>query len=144
MKKAGIIIVVVIVLGGTIGGWLAWKHHGKSGTGTTNTGMANMDMSDNSSQQSSGTQPPAATNSVTIQNFAFSPASITVKKGTKVTWTNKDTVAHTVTENDGQAGPSSGDLDLNASYSFTFTKTGTFQYHCAIHPGMTGTVTVTN
>jgi len=147
MKKTGTIsIIVVVILAVAVGGWYAWQHHTRNNarTTTTNTDMANMDTANNAPEQSSGAQPSAATNSVTIQNFAFSPASITVHKGTKVTWTNKDTIAHTVTESDGQAGPASGDLDPNASYSFTFTKTGTFQYHCAIHPGMTGTVTVTS
>jgi len=73
----------------------------------------------------------------------FSPASITVKKGTAVTWTNKDAVTHTVTENDEQKGPDSGDLASGKTYSFTYDTVGTFKYHCAIHPNMTGTVTVT-
>lgn len=83
-------------------------------------------------------------NSVTIQNFAFTPSSITVKKGTKVTWTNKDNVTHTVNETDGQSGgPNSGDIAPGASYSFTFSTVGTFNYHCAIHPSMLGKVVVT-
>lgn len=88
--------------------------------------------------------PAAATDSVSITNFAFNPGNITVKKGTTVTWTNKDAVAHTVTETDGQTGPKSGDLNQGQSYSFTFNTVGTFKYDCSIHPYMTGTVTVTN
>ena len=83
------------------------------------------------------------TNSVTISNFAFSPAAITVKKGTAVTWTNKDSTTHTVTENDSQDGPKSGELNQGQSYTFTYNTAGTFKYHCSIHPDMTGSVTVT-
>jgi plastocyanin len=78
---------------------------------------------------------------VTIQNFAFSPASLNVAVGTTVTWTNKDSAAHTVTS-DSNAWPDSGSLDTSKAFSFTFTKAGTFTYHCAIHPSMTATITV--
>ncbi len=80
---------------------------------------------------------------VTIQNFAFSPSSISVQKGSTVTWTNRDNTAHTVTGNTS-GGPASGHIQPGKSYSFTFNSAGTFPYHCAIHPEMTGKVTVTN
>ncbi len=80
------------------------------------------------------------TTSVTISGFAFSPASLSVTKGTKVTWTNNDAASHTVT---GSTGPSSGTLSAGSTYSYTFDTAGTFSYHCAFHSGMTGTVTVT-
>ncbi len=80
-------------------------------------------------------------NAVTIQGMAFSPSSLTVTKGTKVTWTNQDSAAHTVTGDAG--GPASGQLGKGQSYSYTFSTTGTFAYHCANHSYMTGSVTVT-
>lgn len=149
MKKSGIItivVIVIVVLG--LGGWyLATRNktnntYGANTTSSSNN-MGTMNMSHNSSSSSSS-QSVQATNAVTIQNFAFSPPSITVKEGTKVTWTNKDSVAHTVTEIDGQSGPNSGDVSPNGTYSFVFDKTGTFHYHCSVHPEMVGTVTVTN
>jgi plastocyanin len=79
-------------------------------------------------------------NSVTIMNFAFSPATLTVKTGTKVTWTNNDTVTHTVT--DDQGAFNSGSLDPGSSFSFKFTKAGTYSYHCNIHHSMTATIVV--
>jgi len=85
---------------------------------------------------------PVATNLVDIKDMAFNPSAITVKKGTTVSWTNKDSIPHTVTETDGQGGPASAYLNNGASYSFTFNTVGTFHYHCAIH-GFTGTVEVT-
>jgi plastocyanin len=130
-----IIIVVIVVAGGGI--WLATHKNSKA-----NNNMSTM-STNSSSNNSSNSSAPVATNTVTIQNFAFSPASITVKKGTSVTWTNKDSTTHTVTETDSQTGPDSGDLASGKSYSFTFNTVGTFQYHCSIHTDMTGTVTVT-
>lgn len=84
---------------------------------------------------------PAA-NTVSIAGMAFAPTSLTVKVGTKVTWTNNDGYAHTVTSNDGTSFDS-GNLASGASFSYTPTKTGTFDYHCTIHSGMAGTLIVT-
>lgn len=87
------------------------------------------------------TPSPAVQTSVSISNFAFTSAALTVKKGTKVTWTNQDSVGHTVTGDSG--GPGSSLLSQSASYSFTFNTVGTFPYHCSPHPFMKGTITVT-
>jgi len=84
--------------------------------------------------------PKPVTHNITIQNFGFSPASITVKKGDTVIWTNKDSASHTVTGNNG--GPSSPTLSTNGTYSYTFNSAGTFAYHCTIHPSMTAAVVV--
>lgn len=101
--------------------------------------MSGMDMSSMSSDTSSEKAVP--TNSVTIQNFAFHPAHITVKAGTKVTWTNNDEIPHSATSDDGVWD--TGLLAQGKSGSYTFTKPGTYSYHCTPHPYMKGTVTVT-
>ena len=86
---------------------------------------------------------PVGGNTVMIQNFAFAPAALVVKVGTTVTWTNRDTDAHTVTSQGGNGGPlASAALSTGQSYSYTFTKPGTYSYLCTIHPFMTATVTV--
>ncbi len=84
------------------------------------------------------TPPPAANYSVTISGFAFSPATLTVSAGATVTWTNKDSVAHTVTSDTGAFD--SGNIAPNATFSYKFTTAGTFSYHCAIHPSMKASV----
>ena len=85
----------------------------------------------------------ATTNTVAIKDFAFAPASTTVKKGTTVTWTNSDQDPHTVTST-GSGGPlRSPTLQTGQSYQYTFDTPGTFEYLCTIHPFMTATVTVT-
>jgi len=80
-------------------------------------------------------------NTVSISGFAFKPASLNVSTSTTVTWTNNDSVTHTVTSDTGAF--SSGDLSSGQTYSYTFNQAGTFAYHCSIHTYMHGTVTVT-
>jgi plastocyanin len=80
------------------------------------------------------TAPAAGGTAVTISGFAFAPASVTVKVGDTVTWTNKDSVPHTVTAADGSFN--SGSLAQGATFSFTFQKAGTFTYRCTVHPTM--------
>ena len=81
--------------------------------------------------------------SISISGFKYEPQSITVKKGTKVIWTNLDSSSHTVT-GDTLAGPTSSLLPEGGTYSYTFNTPGTYPYHCSPHPSMTGTITVTD
>ncbi len=82
-------------------------------------------------------------NSVDIKGFAFSPKALKVTAGTKVTWTNDDSADHTSTADKGApAAWDSGHLGKGKTFSFTFTKKGSYSYHCDIHTYMTGTVDV--
>jgi amicyanin len=78
---------------------------------------------------------------VTLKNFAFQPSTLTVEKGTTVTWVNDDSVGHTVTSNDGKF-PSSGTLNQGDTYQVQFNAPGSYDYHCAPHPFMTGKINV--
>jgi plastocyanin len=78
-------------------------------------------------------------NEVWMQNNSFNPSSITIAQGATVKWINKDNATHNVVS--GSAF-SSGDIVGGASYSRTFTSTGTFQYVCTYHMGMGGSVVV--
>ena len=80
-------------------------------------------------------------NTVTIDNFFFTPGTVTVKAGTAVTWTNKDDIPHGI-GSANNAFPKSKALDTDDSYSFTFTTPGTYQYFCYLHPKMVGTIVV--
>jgi plastocyanin len=87
-------------------------------------------------------QKKQATRTVVIQGFSFNPAHITVKRGTRVTWINRDMTKHTATASNGAFD--SGVLRPGQSYSHTFKTAGrTNKYHCEIHPFMKGSVTVT-
>jgi plastocyanin len=76
---------------------------------------------------------------VTIENFTFQPAALTVKVGTTVTWKNHDDIPHTVVS----AGKfRSKTMDTDDGFSFTFTAAGDYTYFCSLHPHMTGTIKV--
>jgi plastocyanin len=79
----------------------------------------------------------------TIHNYAFSPRVLRISAGDTVVWKNTDSANHTVTDSHGGPGSfASSTLGTGAVYSEKFTKPGTFHYHCAFHPFMTGTVIV--
>jgi len=80
-----------------------------------------------------------AMQAINIQNFSFSQAELSVEAGTTVKWTNNDSVPHQI----AGTGFGSQSLGQGESYTFTFDQAGTFDYHCAIHPSMTGKVIVT-
>jgi len=84
------------------------------------------------------TAPPADKNTVTIQNFSFQPAELTIKKGETVTWINQDTVGHTITGD----SLDSKLLENGQSFSHTFNEAGTYTYNCAPHPYMKGKIIV--
>jgi amicyanin len=113
-------LIVIVVAGGGV--YLA-THHGAKKMAATPT-------------------PVVATNSVSIQNYMFSPAEITVKVGTSVTWTNHDSVGHTIT-GDNVDELSSTIIEHGKTYTHTFNKVGSYTYHCSPHPYMKGTVIVT-
>ena len=76
----------------------------------------------------------------TLGSRAFNPDALDVAVSTTVTWTNTDSISHTSTS-DG-AGWNSGAIAPRGQFSTTFSNAGTFPYHCSIHPGMVGTITV--
>ena len=82
----------------------------------------------------------ADTVDVSIQGFAFIPQDLTVTHGTTVRWTNLDGAPHTSTSDDGIWD--SGTLTTGQTYTFAFGPSGTYPYHCEIHPTMTATITV--
>jgi plastocyanin len=85
-----------------------------------------------------GDQPAPA--EVKIDNFSFGPPTLTVAAGTTVTWINNDDVPHTVVSDDKLF--KSKALDTDDKFSYTFTKPGTYNYFCSVHPKMTAKVVV--
>lgn len=83
---------------------------------------------------------PGGTADVKVDNFTFGPATLTVPVGTKVTWTNRDDIPHTVVSTDRVF--KSKVLDTDETFSFTFSKPGRYEYFCSVHPRMTGRVVV--
>lgn len=108
--------------------------------------VLNMNNQANTNNNEGGTSNPgnigaAETKNAEIKNFAFSPSTITINKGDMIRWTNIDSVSHTITSDSGS------ELDSNIilrgqSYSHTFNKVGTYNYHCTLHQNMKGTIIV--
>jgi amicyanin len=115
---------------------------GMAGAGNM-PGMSAMPGMSMSPSQTGGGPPaaPVGPDAVNIDGFAFAPATLTVKAGSTVTWTNKDEDPHTVVAGGGAFRSQA--LGSGGIYSFTFPAAGTFDYICSIHPFMHGTVVVT-
>jgi plastocyanin len=79
-------------------------------------------------------------NKIYMKNSVFNSANLIITQGTTVTWVNDDNMLHTVTADDGSFH--SGDIQVNGTYTRTFTATGVYFYHCIYHMNMTGKVTV--
>lgn len=130
-KNVLIIGVVVVLLAGA--GFMFMQS--QSGTGTNDAVMEK-----NEDEAMEKTTEVVGQNAVEIKDFKYSPATLTVKVGDTVTWTNKDLAGHSATADDGSFD--TGVLSQGKSGSFTFTKAGTFAYHCLPHPNIKGTIVV--
>lgn len=142
MKKGPIIaavVVVILLVGGVVAYNQSKTMQSESSDSSAKTtpripGFNNEDLT-----------PPSEPNSINIENYTFVPSTITVKKGTTITWTNKDQAEHNVVSDDdsSQGGPNGPLIGQGETYSFTFDTVGTFKYHCQPHPYMKAEVVVT-
>jgi len=144
-KSSAIIMVVALVVAGVAVALIVGNMNKSTPAPTNNQSQPSAsnttESANNSSQNSTGSA--VAATAVTIQDMAFSPATIKVKVGDTVTWTNQDSTSHTVTADSTSAdAPDSPTLSKGDTYKFTFNKAGTYKYHCTFHSFMTGTVIV--
>jgi plastocyanin len=116
MNKALIIALIVVVVVG-VSGYLIFTNSQKSAAPSQEQPLA-----------------------VFIAGFAFNPATLQVKVGTTVTWTNNEPAPHTITSADFVG---SGTLTEGQTFSYTFTQAGDYEYFCGIHPSMRGEIQVT-
>jgi plastocyanin len=112
---------------------------GSSGSGSSGSSASSSASGDSSA--SSSASGGSGAKSVTIQNYTYKPASLTVPVGTTVEFTNQDSTPHTATSKQSGAFES-GPIDTGKSGEITLDKTGTFAYYCVFHPFMKGTITV--
>lgn len=156
MRKYLPVILVIVVLA-SAGAFILFNNNGKTSSKTSNgqsrgsASTTNQNPSQSSTttstQPANTTQTPTAagtTTVVSISDFAFNPNQITIRKGSKVTWVNKDSMPHTVTSDAGSTTLASGTLQSGDSFSFTFNEAGAYNYHCTIHISMKGSVVVTD
>lgn len=116
--KIFIVVVVIAIL--AVGGYYIYKGSYSKPNQSTNSSTV-------------------STNSVNISNFSFDPASITVKAGSSITFTNNDGTNHTVTADNGKFDQS---VSSGKTTAVTITEPGTYNYHCSIHSSMKGTIIV--
>lgn len=136
----GIAVIAVIIIAGIAA--MAAGGNNKSSMGNSVSKAPSTASSSTSSKPTDSTA--VAADAVSISNYMYNAPSITVKVGTKVTWTNMDSVHHNVVANTASAdGPNGPLIGKGETYSFTFKKAGTYMYHCEPHPYMHGSVTVT-
>ena len=134
MKKTPLIIGAVVVVLALVA---VIATSGKKDT----MSMGSTDTMSAKSKMDSVPADAVATNKVEIADYKFGSGAIKVKVGTTVTWTNTDPVRHNIVADDG--GMPNGELfGKGETYSYTFSKAGTFKYHCAPHAYMHGTVIV--
>lgn len=128
----GGLIAVVIVSSSVI--LFSKKDNTKSGRTTDHSMNSNKVTNDQPGQ-----------NQIFIKGFAFGPNKISVKKGTKITWTNKDDAHHDITPDKDYSNAFSGSklLANGESYSYTFDTIGSYNYHCSPHPYIKATIEVT-
>lgn len=87
-----------------------------------------------------GATPAASRVEVSIANFAYQPANVTTGTGSTIVWTNRDTVAHTVTADDGSFD--SGSIASGDTFEQRFDKSKSYSYTCSFHPQMKGIITI--
>jgi plastocyanin len=94
--------------------------------------------------EASSTKQSSKASTVAIDNFVFVPGSLTVRAGTKVTWTNQDASPHAIKDKSVLATPESPQLAQGDTFSITYPKAGAYPYICGIHNYMIGSVEVTD
>jgi len=164
-KKELTVVIVVLLLAVAAGGVAIANPGSKEPSKTAEMSQHEHDDGSHSHHEQDTTSTPATAEDLTsqsevlltIKDFAYSKPAIRIKKGTKVTWTNQDTMEHNVMrEHDdsshAHAAPTAEEvqpdifagplLKKGESYSFTFNEAGIYPYHCAPHPYMQGSITV--
>lgn len=123
MVSIAAMLLVVTACGGSQGGIAAVASAAMAAPGTTTRNT------------------PAATAAISIRDFAFEPATLSISAGSKVTWTNRDDEPHLVVSADARFHASPA-LDTDDTYAAVFAKPGTYGYFCSIHPHMVGRIVV--
>ena len=136
MPKITLIVIASLLVAGIVGAivFMAFAMFSMMGSG-------HMGMMGGSGSDPAKETPAVGVTEVRLESFAFAPANIVIDAGTTVTWTNYDSVAHTVTSAGGD-DLKSGLFGKGETFRHTFDTPGEFRYYCEPHPNMKGLVTV--
>lgn len=144
MKKSVLAVIVAVVAVGLIGVVMITMN-GNNTSQSSDTSVADTpaQADSTSTQQESTQQTDLKEVAVKIEDFAFSPAKLTIKKGTTVTWTNQDSVRHDVVPDDPTLEFKASELlSKGDSYRTTFMTPGVYTYFCSPHPYMKASIEV--
>ena len=130
-KKWLVLIIIIILITGGIYLFARREKAEAPAVPAANNSSTNNPIAENISQESV----------VNIENFSFSPSGLKIKKEEAVAWLNKDSAAHTIVSDSGNE-LSSATLSKGKTYFHAFNSTGTFAYHCGIHPSMKARIIV--
>ena len=129
------VTIAIVIIGG------AFLLMNPKSTPSSNTNPSTLPANTLLNNPASSSASNPATQNINIQNFAFSPSSLTINKCDSVVWANQDSAAHAVISDSGSE-ISSTSLSIGQSYSHTFNQAGTYDYHCGVHPSMKGEIIV--
>lgn len=141
MNKIILVSIIVVILLVAIGGYFVYyanpgsTYKAVTPNETNTTTNTNTPPAENPQQN----QPINLAGSVTIENFAFNPGTLTVKEGATVVWTNQDSAPHKIKSDTFNSAV----MNRGESFQFTFSKAGEYNYFCSIHPSMKGKIIVT-
>lgn len=136
-------LAVIAIVGVVVSNKPDTTSSSSSNQSSTSSEMGSMDMKEFKPKASAVKEDLTSQKEVNmdIVDFAFEKKDITIKKGTKVTWTNRDDAKHNAF-GEQEGGPMGELLAQGESYSYMFDTAGTFNYKCEPHPYMKGMVTV--
>lgn len=134
MRRTALLLTFLLALG-------AFALTGCGGS-DSDSGASGGSSSNDSSTPASDAAGGSGAVAIAMKDIAFDPSSVTVKVGQKITWTNEDSVQHDVESTSGEK-INSDLFGEGGTFSFTPTKAGTIDYVCTVHPGMEGSITVT-
>lgn len=137
--SAAVVLLLVLMIAGA-----TWLRHSDGGAAPVDSAASLMgaEATRPIEQPASSPAPAPKQAKISIDNFSFKPKELSVAVGATVTWVNHDDVPHTATSAGDAIVFDSKALDTDDTFSFTFSKPGTYKYYCKVHSHMTGTVIV--
>jgi plastocyanin len=141
MKRAIALLFACLALGLVAAGCGGGDDNGSSDSGSSGGSGGSGSSGGTGTKSEPAPAAKGGGGQVTMKDIKFNPATVTVKAGDTVTWTNDDSVGHDVTADAFDSGDAGG-IEPGATFNHKFPKAGTYSYVCTVHPGMKGTVKV--
>lgn len=141
MKKTIVILMITFVLASIIISGCSSQDRQIEDTQVQPKTSSNSEVRNEDNNGDENNNNNNSNSNVEISNFAFTPNTITISKGSSIVWTNLDSAPHTIVSDTGDE-LNSESLSKGGTFSHTFNSPGTYEYHCGIHPSMKAKVIV--